>query len=36
MPPNLAFDATLMNYRKSDLAEVLENEGSERLYKIFS
>jgi hypothetical protein len=28
MPPNLAFDATLMNYRKSDLAEVIENEGS--------
>jgi hypothetical protein len=26
MPPNLAFDATLMTYRKSDVAEVIEKK----------
>jgi hypothetical protein len=29
MPPNSAFDATLMNYRTSDVAEVIEIEGFE-------
>jgi hypothetical protein len=32
MPPNLAFDATLMKYRKSDVAEVIENEGYEQFF----
>jgi len=35
MPPNLAFDATLMNYRKSDVAEVIENEDSSDYIKFF-
>ena len=36
MPPNSAFDTTLMNYRKSDVAEVIEIEGFEQLYEDFS
>ena len=35
MPPNSAFDATVMNYRKSDVAEVIEIEGFEQLYEDF-
>jgi hypothetical protein len=35
MPPNSAFDATVMNYRKSDVTEVIEIEGFEQLYEHF-
>jgi hypothetical protein len=33
MPPNWAFDATLMNYRKSDVAEVIEIKGFEQFFR---